>query len=277
MISSTNTTTNSYCSSVESWSYISFIISMHTLNYLLGLPLNSYVMLVLFAGGRRLDPCDVFTVNQAAAEIFFLLMAPFHLALNFVCEMWLYPVLGLILGTGMSVRAMLQCCVCLERYLAIVHPITYLRFRPLRYRVTLCVIAWTISLACGVVCMRTFPFIPNQVFSVFYFVFMSGSIFACMSIRSALRHPGPGEGNADRATDGRAKKRAYHVVLVNLLTFLVQNTPIAVVFGALSTLPNPFYRNATAVCLIINLMPSIARVHVVFVLEKLENSGNDAM
>ncbi|KAK2857360.1 hypothetical protein Q7C36_005279 [Tachysurus vachellii] len=65
---------------------------------------------------RRLDPCDVFSLNQAAAEIFFMLFAPFHILLNVRPEMWFYKPLGLFLGSGMSVRSLLQCAMCLECY-----------------------------------------------------------------------------------------------------------------------------------------------------------------
>lgn len=260
---------NSSIQSVEQWLVVTmpgFIIFMHLINYLLGLPLNSYVIALLLRGRRSLDPCDVFVLNQAAAEIFFMLFAPFHILLSVTLETRYCPPVGFFLGIGMGVRATLQCLVCLERYVAVLHPVTFLKLRPLRYRVAACVATWTGGLAVGVLCMMAYPSMPYQVFGVIYFIYLSISAFCCVSILMALRHPGPGERNADRRTEDGAKKRAFQVVVMNLLTFLVQNTPIAVLFGILYTLPPTRFKMGTIVCLAINLTMSYAQP--VFVLRK---------
>ncbi|KAJ8397590.1 hypothetical protein AAFF_G00438660 [Aldrovandia affinis] len=43
---------------------------------------------------------------------------------------------GLYLRKPHRIRpSLFQCCICVERYLAVLHPLTFLRYRPLRYRV----------------------------------------------------------------------------------------------------------------------------------------------
>ncbi|XP_017336357.1 C-C chemokine receptor type 5-like [Ictalurus punctatus] len=264
-----SSTRNSSIHSEEEWEYIVkpfFVISIHMLNYLLGLPLNSYVMVLLLHGCRRLDPCDVFTLNQAAVEIFFLFLGPFHIMCDVKMDLCFYDVIGFFVGVGMLVRSLFQCWVCLERYVAVIHPITFLMFRPLRYRVVICVVTWTSGLACGVVCMFMFPFLPYRVILAYAVIVLSIHVFSCMSILYKLRHPGPGERNADRATEDRAKKRAFHIVVINLLTFLVQNTPFSVVFCMQDTLSMMDFSLALAISLAINIMMGF--MNPVFVLLK---------
>lgn len=263
-----NSSVNSSILSEEQWLYdvmSVFVISMHVVNYLLGLPLNSYIIALLLNGRRSLDPCDVFTLNQAAAEIFFMLFAPFHILLKIKFDLCYQP-LCFFLGAGMCVRALFQCLVCLERYVAVVHPITFLKLRPLRYRAALCVMAWVSGLGPGLTCMVTFPYLPYQVFGVIYFILLTINVFSCVSILHTLRHPVPGERNASCRTEDRAKKRAFQVVVMNLLTFLVQNMPVAVLFGILYTLPRTVFKMGSDICLAINL--AAGYVQPVFVLRQ---------
>ncbi|XP_060724585.1 G-protein coupled receptor 35-like [Tachysurus vachellii] len=245
---------------------LSFVISIHVLNYLLGLPLNSCVMVLLLDRRRRLDPCDVFTLNQAAVEIFLLLLAPFHVLCNIKVELCFNKVVGFVIGVGMLVRSLLQCAVCQERYVAIVHPLTYRKFTALRYRAAICGVTWVSGLASGVVCMFTFPFLPYKAILVYTIVMLSINIFNCMSILRTLRHSAPGKRNADTGTGDGIKKRAFHVVLVNLLTFLVQNIPIFVVFFMHDTLSMMDFSLALAVTLAINI--TVGFMSPAFVLHK---------
>ncbi|KAL7890936.1 hypothetical protein AOLI_G00004120 [Acnodon oligacanthus] len=78
-----------------------FMISIHAISFFLGLPLNCYVIVLLFPRRGVMDnTSDVFSWNQAISEIFFVLFGLF----NSLCN----------------------CCMCLERYLAVVHPVTFL-------------------------------------------------------------------------------------------------------------------------------------------------------
>ncbi|XP_053354846.1 proteinase-activated receptor 3-like [Clarias gariepinus] len=252
--------------SVEYIIKLTFVIFIHVLNYLLGLPLNASVMALILHGRRSLDPCDVFTLNQAAVEIFFLLLAPFHISCDANLELCLYKATGFIIGVGMLVRSLLQCLVCVERYMAVVHPVTFLRFRPLRYRVLICVLTWMSGLACGVVCMFLFPYLPYWVILGYAVFILSISVFSCVSILNKLRHPGPGQRNADRGMEDGAKKRAFQVVVMNLLTFLIQNIPISVTFCMQDTLSMMKFTLALAISLAINII--MGYMNPVFVLHK---------
>lgn len=255
--------------SEEEWEHgvkLIFVISIHVINYLLGLPLNSCVIVLLLNRCRSLDPCDVFTLNQAAVEILFLFLAPFHILCAVKMELCLNTAVGFVIGVGMLVRSLLQCLVCLERYLAVVHPVTFLKFRPLRYRVAICVVVWTSGLVSGIICMCTFPFLPYRLILIYALIILSINVFSCASILDTLRHPAPGERNADRGMEDGAKKRAFHIVVMNLLMFLVQNTPISITFCMQDTLSMMDFSLALTISLVINIL--VGFLNPVFVLHK---------
>lgn len=114
--------------------------------------------------------------------------------------------------------------------------------------------------------MITFPNIPFKPFGVVCFIILSISVFSCVSTLKKLKYPGPGERNTDRGMEDGAKKRALQVLRMNLLTFLVQNTPLGVFFAILNRLPKIVFNMVLNVCLAVNLI--MGYVQPVFVLYK---------
>jgi len=57
--------------------------------------------------------------------------------------LWIF--VGFLDGLGITGRPLFQCLMCVERYLAVVHPVIFLKFKPLRYRVISSVIVWMAS------------------------------------------------------------------------------------------------------------------------------------
>ena len=53
-----------------------------------------------------------------------------------------------------------QCCVCAEHYLAVVHPVVFLKFRPPRYRVSCSGLVWFVVVVNYVVFGIFYPHVP---------------------------------------------------------------------------------------------------------------------
>jgi len=92
--------------------------------------------------------------------------------------------------------------MCVERYLAVVHPVTFLKFKPLRYRVICCTAAWIIISGSCLVCMFTTSQVNSYIYIFFYSVqfllFLSIQLFFLVAVLRALKQSGPGERGRDR-------------------------------------------------------------------------------
>lgn len=127
---------------------------------------------------------------------------------------------------AMSVgQAMFHILTCVERYLAVVHPITYQRLkepRGVRIRNLSVGCVWVMSMNTDLV----FYLQMSETLLVIYCCVMSFIIitvsFCSISVLCALRHPGPGEvgGNRDRAD--QSKQRAFHIITVILGVLLIK-------------------------------------------------------
>lgn len=250
-----STLTNSTTHLENGWNF-SFlnilILSFHAFSFTFSLPLNAYIIVFLFPGRGVMGASDVFSLNQAFAEIFFVLFGPFHSLC--VLQLCFYQPLGFFLGVSVNARCLFQCSVCIERYLAVVHPMTFLRFKPLRYRFVYSIMVWIMSLAVGITCACTFPRMPYKVFSAMYIFVLTADVFCGVSILKKLKRPGPRDLESNTGEMNAAKRKAFYIVSVNLLVFLVQNIPTCVTFGIEKSLAEYTFRTTIAVNLLINLV-----------------------
>ncbi len=44
------------------------------------------------------------------------------------------PIKRLSLGLAITIRPLFQCLICVERYLAVIHPVIFLKYKPIRYK-----------------------------------------------------------------------------------------------------------------------------------------------
>lgn len=172
------------------------------LNSLFWLPLKVWNVWVMVSP-RITKKTDVFTLNMMIFIIIvsitnFLIMSGqvlFHHA-----SQLLWKVLISFVTFGLP---LFHCYICVERYIAVQHPIIFLKYRPLRYRVQVLAPAWmALLLVCGASfahCMARVgnlpQFLVTQCISLLPFFVLNS--FCCLSILKALRRPSPGSKSTD--------------------------------------------------------------------------------
>lgn len=103
--------------------------ALFTCNLLVGLPANVYVVWLIVGGAGGAMAPELFALNLSISEILFCVLS-LYVMLHFLLRMPMdIGILVLICSLQLMFmsRLIFQSCICLERYLAVVHPMVFLR------------------------------------------------------------------------------------------------------------------------------------------------------
>lgn len=184
-------------------------------------------------GGRESLVSDFFILNLSVAEIMFCCFSTLSYLHFFILgELSQQGVLNVADGIAITGRPLFQCLMCVERYLAVIHPTVFLKYKPLRYKLLCSAPAWLVILGSCLMCAsvprteKSFNFFCTVSFVVWFSVM----VFCCLAVLKALKQPGPGEGDRERGgTNNIIKMRAFRIILVILCTSLIYYLPVMMV------------------------------------------------
>ncbi|TTR84640.1 P2Y purinoceptor 6 [Bagarius yarrelli] len=242
------------------------MICNQVISLVFGLPLNCYVLFLMFTRGAGRDMDMTFTVSQSAAEILLSFLAPLSITCHVDADLCAAKALGFFWGFSISARCYFQCCVCLERYVAVVHPITFLKYNHLRYRLICAMVCWMNSLLCAVYCVFSFPQLPFRTLAFMHILIFILDLFCFLMILRALRRPELAVRGRGQAGGNAIKKRAFNIVFVNLMVFLMQVTPLLCLFIMKQNISLEAFNLAVAVSMSVNFTAGF--VHPIFFLHK---------
>lgn len=199
--------------------------SFSVTNILLMLPLYALVLCFGFQRWRRqrsgsttatTSHSDVFTYHMVAMEMVSVLGSLLY-CVGAYADLPEMKVYGLdIFFAFWSVKVQFHVLTCVECYLAVVRPVTYLGLKNkggVRIRNTstgciwlLCVIWWILVVLTGfIVCMIMY-------FCLVAFALIINS-FCCIFVLRTLLRPGPGEAGGGRVRVNQSKQRAFHTTV----------------------------------------------------------------
>ncbi|KAG8005895.1 hypothetical protein GBF38_004937 [Nibea albiflora] len=201
--------------------------------YILLLPL---FILVLYVGCQRwrrqrsvatattTSHSDVFTLNMVVLELLgilgfciFCISAYINLPNGMSYGLYVY----FIIAPGQTLFHLLT---CVDRYLAVVHPVTYLRLRQaggVRIRNVSIGCVWFVCLVSLGLSLLSDTF--YIVYTFLLLVFSSVAVSFCsLSILRILIRPGPGEVGGNRRQVDQSKQRAFHTISVIMAVLLLR-------------------------------------------------------
>lgn len=200
----------------------------YSINIILGLPVHSYVLWLICSGkGSGIVP-EFFSLNLTVCEILFSLgSAVFIAAMKFPT---LVHIIFFFVAQPSTARPLINCVICIERYLAVLYPVTFLRYKPLRYRLACSAVIWVTVLALAMFCrfillsnnMYVFLCVYLPLYSVLLFI----KSFCSIAIFRALNVSGPGEKGNEHEEANHIKRKAMTVILIITAAMFIQYTPI---------------------------------------------------
>ncbi|XP_075459282.1 lysophosphatidic acid receptor 6-like [Ascaphus truei] len=146
---STNFSTE--CSLQADFQYGFFTVT-YSLMFILGLPGNALALYFLSHRSQRTKSAHIYFMNLAVVDTAFICLLPFRIYYHNIGNDWVFgDVACRITGTLYYANIYLSIgfftCICLERYLAVVHPLTYLRLKSSRYPLVLTIGIWMTGIA----------------------------------------------------------------------------------------------------------------------------------
>ncbi len=105
-------------------------MSVLSISLLFGLPTHSYVIWLIITGTGSGVASEFFNLNLSVCEIGNSLHAMFGILSYFYLNFT--NLTHFLQGLGITGNPLFQCLMCVERYLAVVHPVTLLKYKPLR-------------------------------------------------------------------------------------------------------------------------------------------------
>ncbi|XP_056302930.1 C-C chemokine receptor type 8-like [Danio aesculapii] len=204
-------------------------IAMYLINFVFGLPIHSYIIWLIVTGTRSRVASEFFVLNLSLTEIVVSLNCLF-----FALTYWFSSFLILrifFIGFSITARPLFQCLMCVERYLAVVHPVTFLKYKPLRYRAFCCVVTWIITLGSCLCCnfiLTSFGIYAHAWFYMPQFIlYLSIQLFCLVAVLRALKQSGPGERKREKE-ENHMKRKAFNIILLTTVNMVILYVPITV-------------------------------------------------
>lgn len=198
--------------------------SLSALCSLVGCPACVAVLWELFQqhkGGNALTPNQLFMLNLTGMDFVFLFFVPFGLCNFFLWEIHSVEMVhNFLYALNLAGRPLLTACICLDCYLAVVHPLVYRNNKSLTPRLVMVGVAWVITLVQGTVA----TVVDEQLHSpwaMFVYIIALPIIIVCdVAILWALQRSNPAGGDL-HAT----KKKALQVITNSMVMTVTSYVP----------------------------------------------------
>ncbi|KAI4799206.1 hypothetical protein KUCAC02_017842 [Chaenocephalus aceratus] len=215
-----NSSDFSICSNTKSFIYI---FSAFSLNTIFLMPLLIFVLYLGFQKSRKprssstaTSHSDHFTYHSIFMQLIELLGLSLYFIGTYVNHLVMLVVgLSLLSFTSFG-QDLFHLLTCVERYLAVVHPVTYLGLRQgggVRIRNISIGGVWFL----GLVWLPVLLLSGHELLWIWYFCFMclllSGVTFCSVSVLYILKRPRPGEGGVNKEHIDQSKQRAFFTIM----------------------------------------------------------------
>nr|XP_033777183.1 lysophosphatidic acid receptor 6-like [Geotrypetes seraphini] len=142
---------SSNCSLQADFQYHLFA-TVYSLVFILGMMENALALYVLTCKVKNTTQSYVYFINLAIVDTMFVCMLPFRIHYHVNENDWIFGditcrITGTLYFTNIYLSVGFFTCICIDRYVAVVHPVTYLRIKVGHYSVVITVLLWALAAA----------------------------------------------------------------------------------------------------------------------------------
>ncbi|XP_018601558.1 P2Y purinoceptor 1 [Scleropages formosus] len=192
-----------------------FYYAVKVLNMAVGFPANVMVIWQMTKKKADSTTSDIFISNLALLDAFFGMVTPIELLNRLLLNNSRIWYLQRFAYGVKDATPLFLTCICLDRYVAVVHPIIFTRIRDNKIRVVVSMVVWALTLAYSLV--KSFMGVDSvsEVFSGLILTAFSTMVFCNISIIWVLRRSVIGKEEMHPM-----KRKAFKMVLL-ILTIIV--------------------------------------------------------
>ncbi|KAM4595107.1 C-X-C chemokine receptor type 1-like [Fundulus diaphanus] len=188
-----------------------FYFVVKVFNLVVGTPGNIYVIWQIISKKKNTSTSDIFILNLAVLDAYFCLMTPIELVnrIEFGDEkVWIFQ--RFAYGVK-DLAPLFLVCICVDRYMAVVHPVLFSSYQETATRICICAVVWMFTIPYGVIKGIWGIMSVSGIFGGVILFAFAVMVFCNISVIWVLRHSVAG-----REKMHPVKKRAFKMVLKNL-------------------------------------------------------------
>lgn len=185
---------------------------------ILALPANIVLLWLLVKNRKSLSPSEVLGLIMAVLSVLFCLSLPLDIGISIKSRS------GILLRISHTFATLsyfgcplLLTSMCLERYVAVAHPVLFMRLAKREYRAACSAIIWFLTCIMAAVTFVYTLSTTAMIFSIIINVLFLVMVACLLGIVYVLRKKGPGDGDQNNSV---VKKQA----LKNIIAVLVPST-----------------------------------------------------
>nr|XP_046229112.1 G-protein coupled receptor 4-like [Scatophagus argus]XP_046229122.1 G-protein coupled receptor 4-like [Scatophagus argus] len=194
-----------------------FYFGVKVFNLAVGTPCNLLVIWQIATKKSDASTSDIFILNLAILDAYFCLMTPIEMVNRLLLDdsrIWYSQRFAYGIK---DVAPLFLVCICLDRYMAVVHPVLFTGIRDNKIRTGISVVVWGLILAYGLTKCILGVMSVNEVFSGVILFAFAVMVFCNISVIWVLRRSVVG-----KEAMHPVKKKAFRMVLI-ILAIIVTN------------------------------------------------------
>ncbi|XP_051561878.1 G-protein coupled receptor 35-like [Myxocyprinus asiaticus] len=197
-----------------------FYFGVKVFNLAVGFPTNVLVMWQILTKKSEGSTSDIFIFNLSILDAFFCLMTPVDMVNRlYLANQGIWYLQRFAYGLK-DMAPLFLTCICLDRYIAVVHPILFTGIRDNRIRTGVSVVVWGAILAYALTKCILGVLSVNEEFSGVILSAFFIMVFCNLSIIWVLR-----KSVAGKETMNPVKKKAFKMVIILLAIIVVNYLP----------------------------------------------------